>query len=322
MQNLKEVPKIVFMGNPVFAVPTMVRIHKEFPLQCVVTSPERPQGRGLKSKPQPVNEKAKELGIPVIEVDNLKDPNFIEHLQVIRPDIIVVLGFKILPAVVFEIARIATFNIHPSLLPKYRGPAPINWTIINGDTKTGITTFIIQKEVDKGNILIQKEIEIPEGLTAGDLEELLAPLCGEIAIETIYLLLSGNYQTIRQDDSQATKAPKIFPEQCQIDWNKSAKQVRNFIHGVSPEPGAWTIVSDKRLKIFRCEIIEVGHDFPSGTIVNLGKKLGFACEDGFVVPQELKFEGKKLMDQQAFFNGYAQRLVGECNSFRLSSKIS
>ncbi len=310
MQMENKNTKIVFMGTPEFAIPTLELLHKEFGVTAVVTLPDKPQGRGLLPKPTPVKTKADALGIPVLQPESLKSDDFISELEKFEPEIIVVVAFKILPPRVFNLAKIASFNVHPSLLPKYRGPAPINWTIINGERITGITTFVLQEEVDAGNIILQKEYEIPEDFTAGDLHDFLAPKCAELAVETCRRLISGNFELLRQDNFQATKAPKIFPEQCQIEWNKSPMEIRNFIHGVSPVPGAWTIFEGKRTKIFRCTAIELLHSFPLGTIHNLDGKLAFACNGGFIVPTELLIEGKRKMDAVGFFNGYAHRLGG------------
>lgn len=299
-----ENPRLVFMGTPEFAVPSLELLHNKFGIYYVVTNPDKPAGRRLKPLPSPVKVKAKELGIPTIEPTKLNEPNFVQQIREIEPDLIVVIAFKILPKEVFTIPKIASFNVHPSLLPKYRGPAPINWQIINGETKIGITTFLLQEQVDAGNLILQREYEIPDGWTAGELHDFLAPKCAEIASETCEILLSGNFNPIKQNEALATKAPKIYPEQCQIDWTLKARQVRNFIHGVSPTPGAWTIFKDKRFKIYRCDYIETLHSNDPGTFLVVSNKFAIACSDGYILPKQVQIEGKRVMNSEEFLNGY------------------
>lgn len=296
--------KIVFMGTPEFAVPSLEKIHREFGVSLVVTNPDKPAGRGLKPTPSPVKIKAMELGLPILQPETVKDPEFLEQIQKFAPDIIVVVAFKILPPEVFKSASIASFNVHPSLLPKYRGPAPINWQIINGEKETGLTTFVLQEEVDAGNIILQWKYPLPEGFTAGDLHNFLAPLAGDIAVETCRILLSGNFELKMQDNSLATKAPKIFPEQCRIDWNSKCESLRNFIHGVSPLPGAWTLLDGKRFKIFRCNFLIEPHNEELGRPILKGNSLLFPCSDGFIVPTEVQLEGKRKMTIKDFLLGY------------------
>lgn len=294
---------IVFMGTPEFSVPSLERINEEFGVRAVVTVPDKPQGRGQKLQPSPVKLKAIELKIPVLQPESLKDENFIKELQSYEPDIIVVIAFKILPAAVYKSAKIASFNVHASLLPKYRGAAPINWAIINGEKITGLTTFILQDKVDTGDMLLQRKINIPENATAGDLYNLMMPLAADLAVETCQLLISGNYTPIKQDDSLASPAPKIFPEQCKIDWNQDAKKLKNFIHGVSPDPGAWTIFDGKRLKILRCIASEMKND-EAGTFAIVENKFLINCSSGSINIIELQIEGKKVMNIKDFLNGY------------------
>lgn len=296
--------KIAFMGNPEFAVPTLELLHQNFRVSVVVTNPDKPSGRGLKLKPTPVKIKAIELGIPILQPTKLKDSDFIRQLKEIQPDIIVVVAFKILPVEVFSLATIASFNVHPSLLPKYRGPAPINWQIINGEMITGVTTFILQEQVDSGNILLQHNYEIPDGWTAGELNDFLARRGAELAVETCNILLSGNYSLIPQDEAKATKAPKIFPEQCQIDWTKSARVLRNFIHGVSPTPGAWTLFNGKRFKIYKCHFLEDTHNYNTGRFIQLNGRLAITCSNGFIFPIQVQIEGGKIVSSDDFLRGY------------------
>lgn len=300
----REETKIVFMGNPEFAIPALEKIHRNFGISLVVTNPDKPAGRGLKPTPTPVKIKAMELNIAVLQPEKLKDPSFHKQMKEISPDIIVVIAFKILPPEVFTTAKIASFNVHPSLLPKYRGPAPINWQIINGEKTTGLTTFILQERVDAGNIILQWEYPIPDGFTAGDLHDFLAPLAGDIAVETCRILLKGNFTLRKQEEQFATKAPKIFPYQCKINWEQDCISLHNFIHGVSPNPGAWTTLDGRRFKIFRCSYIIKQHNEPLGkAFVDSGKML-FPCLDGYIIPLEIQMEGRKVMTINDFLRGY------------------
>jgi len=300
----QEEVKIVFMGTPEFSVPALKKLNESFGVALVVTNPDKPAGRGLKPTPSPVKQTALELNIPILQPEKIKSSEFIEQIKQFAPDIIVVIAFKILPPEVFKSARIATFNVHPSLLPKYRGPAPINWQIINGEKETGLTTFILTEEVDAGNIILQWKYPLPDGMTAGDLHDFLAPLAGDIATETCRILINGNYTPIVQEVGLATKAPKIFPDQCQIDWNMDCLQLRNFIHGVSPSPGAWTLLKNKRFKIFRCEYKIERHNYELGKLIIQQNKLFFPCSNGYIIPKEVQLEGKRKCTAEEFIRGY------------------
>lgn len=291
------------MGTPEFAVPALEALNQKYAVRLVVTVPDKPQGRGLKIIPPDVKKKALELGIPVIQPDSLKSEDFINELNSIEPDIIVVIAFKILPEEVYSLAKKGAFNIHASLLPAYRGAAPINWAIINGEKKTGLTSFLLEKQVDTGSIILTREFEIPEGFTAGDLHDALKPIAAELAVETCDLLLSGNYILKPQDNSKVTKAPKLFPENCKIDWSLPAKKVRNFIHGTSPIPGAWTIWDGKRLKIFRATVTDYKEGIAGFFVIEDSKFLVFCGEDAIII-DELQLEGKKTMKTIDFLNGY------------------
>lgn len=294
--------RIVFMGTPHFAVPCLEALAKEFTLEAVVTVPDKKQGRGRQLKASPVKEKAQELAIEVLQPESLKDDAFINRLKEINPDIICVVAFRILPKEVYTIAKIASFNIHGSLLPKYRGAAPINWAIINGDKKTGLTSFILKEKVDTGSILLKKEIEIWENMTAGDLHDKMMPIAANLAVDTVNLIEKGDFVPLEQDDSLASAAPKIFREDCRIDWTKNQSEVINFIHGVSPIPGAWTLLGDKVLKIYRVEKAE-NFDSEEGKILIDRKSFRVQTNDGAVRLKELQIEGKKKMSIEDFLIG-------------------
>lgn len=301
------------MGTPEFAVPVLEKLHQELGVKAVVTVPDKPKGRGRKLSPSAVKIKALELGLPILQPEKLKDENFREELALFEPDIIVVVAFRILPPMIFNLSKIATFNIHASLLPKYRGAAPINWAIINGEKKTGLTTFLIEEKVDTGNILLQDEFEIPENFTAGDLHDFMMPRAARIAVTTCNMLLSSDYVLKKQVDDGATPAPKIFPADAYIDWSKPALQVKNFIHGFSPFPGARTNWNGKLLKILRAKVSSLDRKLVPGEYVIDGKGFFVACADGNIEITELQQEGKKPTDIKSFLNGYRGEKTGKFN---------
>jgi methionyl-tRNA formyltransferase len=296
-------PSIIFMGTPEFSVPALERIHAEFGVKAVVTVPDKPSGRGQKITSSAVKIKAQELGLPVLQPEKLKDPEFVDGLKGYNPDIIVVIAFRILPEDVYSLAKLGSFNIHGSLLPRYRGAAPINWTIIKGDKVTGLTSFILKKEVDTGDVLLRKEIPIPENATAGDLHDLMMPHAADLSVKTIELLLGGKYTGLPQDASLASPAPKIFPEQCKIDWSNDAYTVKNFIHGMSPIPGAWTIWNGKRFKIYRATL-NSGKTSEAGTYKISDNSFDVYCTNGSLSILEMQLEGKKTMKIRDFLAGY------------------
>ncbi len=303
-------PSIIFFGTPEFAVPTLEALNNEFGVEAVVTTPDKPKGRGRKLAPPPVKIKAEELGLPVYQPESLKDEAFLEEMRRIDPDIMAVVAFRIMPEELYSIAKNGAFNIHGSLLPAYRGAAPINWAIINGETKTGLTSFMLQKKVDTGNILMQTTVDIPDGATAGDLAEILMPLSASLAADTVNLIMKGNYRSYPQDASKATPAPKIFPEHARIKWNMHARDLRNFIHGMSPVPGAWTLWNGGRLKILRTEFTACGSGEP-GLFKIEGKRLLVNCLKGVLSVTELQLQGKRAMSIKDFLAGYRGEKEGK-----------
>jgi methionyl-tRNA formyltransferase len=295
-------PKIIFMGTPKFAVPTLKAINEEFGITAVVTAADKPSGRGQKPKQSEVKTAALELGLQVLQPDSLKSDEFVRQISEIEPDIIIVVAFRILPASVYTLAKLGAFNIHASLLPKFRGAAPINWAIINGERQSGLTTFLLNEKVDTGSVLIQMPVDISEDATAGDLHDILMELSPKAAIETCNMLLSGNFIPIKQNDSEATPAPKIFPEMCAIDWSKTATDVKNFIHGMSPYPGAWTTLESKRLKILKCRTSSA--DLPQGNCLFENGKMLIGCRNGSIELIEVQYEGRKSMTAADFINGW------------------
>ncbi|RCK73964.1 MAG: Methionyl-tRNA formyltransferase [Ignavibacteriae bacterium] len=296
--------RIVFMGTPEFAVPSLkILLENSYDIAAVVTAPDRPQGRGQKLDFSPVKKYSLEKKIRILQPEKLKDPEFVSTLRAISPDLIVVVAFRILPSEVFKLPPLGTFNLHASLLPKYRGAAPINWAIINGEKETGVTTFFIEESVDTGNIILQARVPIGENETAGELHDKLAEIGAEIVLHTVRLIEMGKVQPKPQDNSMATPAPKIFKENCRIDWNKSATDIHNLVRGLSPSPGAFTYYDDKVLKIYRTLPHNQQSNQEPGTIVMAEKKLIVATISGDIEILELQLEGKRKLTAEEFLRG-------------------
>lgn len=289
------------MGTPEFAVPSLESISKNYDVKAVVTVPDKQKGRGQKLSYSPVKEKALELGLNILQPNSLKDKDFIDNLKEIDPDIICVIAFRILPEEVFSIAKFASFNIHGSLLPKFRGAAPINRAIMAGEMKTGLTSFVLKKVVDTGDILLKKEVELTKDMTAGELHDLMMPIAAELSIETIKMINSGSYNLIEQDDSVASPAPKIFREECEILSVRNVIEAKNHIHGLSPYPAAFVIINGTEFKILKVreseEILKMGS-------FKIDKKFLLGFEGGSLEVLELKPQGKKVIDSKSFINGW------------------
>lgn len=296
-------PRIVFMGTPEFSVPTLQALHEHFEIPAVVTVPDKPKGRGQKMLPSPVKAAAEELGLRVLQPVSLKDEDFINELKVINADIFCIVAFRILPTAVFTLPRIASFNVHTSLLPKYRGAAPINWAVIKGEKKSGVTSFILDENIDTGNIVGTREVTIGDSMTAGELHDELMPLAAELAVETCEQLLSGDYQRLAQDDSLASPAPKIFREDCKIDFGLGAEDLKNFINGMSPIPGAWTEFEGKKVKLLKSEISEEIEIKPKHFLIKNDNFL-LQTSSGTVKVLVIQPEGKKVMQIRDFLAGY------------------
>jgi len=292
------------MGTPGFAVPSLKAIFGAgYEVAAVVTNQDEPQGRGLKVLPSAVKSAAVELGLKVIQVASLKEPEFIAKLKDLSPDVVVVVAFGILPREVFTIPKLGTFNLHASLLPKYRGAAPINWAIINGETETGVTTFFLDDKVDTGKIILQKKIQIGEDETAGELASRLSILGAETVVETIARIQNGNVKISEQDSALSTKAPKISREDCLIDWSKPVADVHNFIRGFSPEPGAYTFLNSKMVKVFKTRLTREASSLPAGTIKIESGRFLVSCSNEVVEVLELQSEGKKKLASSDFLRG-------------------
>ena len=299
--------RIIFMGTPEFAVQSLRRlVENNFPVVAVITAPDKPQGRGQKLTPSPVKVYAVENKIPVLQPTNLKSPDFVEELKSYKADLQVVVAFRMLPEVVWSMPARGTFNLHASLLPQYRGAAPINWAIINGETKTGVTTFFLRQEIDTGSIIRQASAPIQRTDTASILHDRLKELGGELVLETVQAIAAGDVQTKPQSDVGDLKpAPKIFKEMCEIDWNQPAERVRNFVRGLSSHPGAWTTFNGAVYKIHFAEIASgPSGDSDAGTIdTDQRTFLKVKTQDGWISILTFQPEGKTRMSVQDFFRG-------------------
>lgn len=307
--------RIVYMGNPDFAVrPLEIMLQHNYNVVAVVTGQDKPAGRGKKINESAVKVYAKEQNLPILQPESLKDEVFLQELQTLNIDLIVVVAFKMLPKVVWQIPKIGTINIHASLLPQYRGAAPINWAIINGEKKTGVTSFLINEVIDTGNILLQKEVAIADDETAGTLHDKLQESGSQLLLETLQLLENGKTQgidqkTMFQNESDLKPAPKIFKDTCKINWNDSTENINNHIRGFSPYPGAWTQIQKNNtisvFKIFVAHCIIENHTLPVGVIVNKNNSIAITTQDGFIQPIEIQIEGKRRMNIHDFLNGFS-----------------
>jgi len=307
--------RIIFMGTPEFAVPSLNRlVEAGYPPIAVVTGPDRPRGRGQKLSPTAVKRAAKRHGIDrILQPESVKDPAFAETIADLEPDIIVVVAFKILPPAVYEKARHGAFNLHGSLLPLYRGAAPINRAVMDGVEETGVTTFFLKPAVDTGNIILKKRMKVGSNETAGEVHDRMMHLGAEAVVETVQRITDGTVTTEPQEDSLASPAPKIFREDCGIPWEADAETVHNFIRGLSPYPGAWTYHEETLLKVFRSELSD-GSGAP-GEVLSVDGQLLVACGSGAVACTEAQQEGKRRMAAADFVNGYPI-----CVGDRLDSK--
>ena len=307
------------MGTPDFAVPSLqTLIASQHTVMAVVTAPDKPRGRGRQLSGTPVKAVAESHRIPVLQPESLRDDGFIQMLASFQADVFVVVAFKILPPSVFTLPSHGTFNLHASLLPRYRGAAPINWALINGDSETGVTTFIIREKVDTGNILLQEKAAITPDMTAGELHDILAMKGAGLVSRTVDLIASGKAVPDRQDDSLATPAPKIFRENCRIDWNRGASDVHNFIRGLSPHPAAWTMHGEKVIKLYRTQVCEQSHPGPAGSLIVDIRGLQVLCGSGALRILALQQEGRKTLPVMDFLRGYGLR-TGDYFGLRIST---
>lgn len=301
--------KVLFMGTPEFAVESLRKIHtSHYEIAAVITAPDRPAGRGKKLQSSAIKKYAIANGLQVLQPTNLKDPEFIKTIKIINAELFVVVAFRMLPEVVWSIPKKGTINLHASLLPNYRGAAPINWAIINGEKQTGVTTFFIEKEIDTGKIIHQKKVEIFEQDTAGTIHDKLMSEGANLLIQTIDSLSIGKNPSIDQlsmIDHELKKAPKINKQTGRIQWDKPKKVVNNLIRGLSPYPGAWTNIEiDNKqflFKIYKASCVK-GSSKPGFITIN-NNQLLIGCSDGYLKLAEIQLEGKKRMLAKEFVKG-------------------
>ena len=307
---MNENMRIVFMGTPDFAVASLrALVEKNLNIVGVITAPDKPAGRGRKIRTSSVKQYALEQGLPLLQPTNLKDPSFLDELESLKPDLQIVVAFRMLPEAVWKMPRLGTFNLHASLLPEYRGAAPINWAIINGETRTGVTTFFINEEIDTGAIIRQKEVEISRNETAGDLHDKLMVLGSLLVIETVELIAKGSVVPLEQKNARFKPAPKLNKENCRIDWTQPLESVYNQIRGLSPYPAAWTLLStdkgETECKILEASMLQEEHNLEPGTITASRKEIRVAVEKGYIKVERLQLSGKRKMDAISFLNGFA-----------------
>jgi methionyl-tRNA formyltransferase len=298
--------RIVFMGTPEFAVPSLeILVKNGFNVVAVVTVPDKPSGRGLKLTYSPVKEAALKLGLPVLQPEKLKSEEFINELKSYNANLQVVVAFRMLPESVWAMPSIGTFNLHGSLLPQYRGAAPINWAIINGEKETGVTTFFLKHEIDTGDILFKETEPISDEDNVGSVYERLMHKGANLVLKTVKAISEDNFSTTPQQMSGDVKmAPKIHKETCQINWNQSSQIIKNFIRGLSPYPAAWTSINDKNHKIYSVEILNENSNTQPGEFYSDGKKfIKVKTADGVLSIKELQMEGKKRMTAEEYLRG-------------------
>ena len=317
----KEDLRIVYMGTPDFAVEALRQlVEGGYNVVGVITMPDKPAGRGHKIQYSPVKQYALEQNLPLLQPEKLKDEAFVKALREWKADLQIVVAFRMLPEVVWNMPRLGTFNLHASLLPQYRGAAPINWAVINGDTETGITTFFLKHEIDTGEVIQQVRVPIADTDNVEVVHDKLMVLGGKLVVETVDAILNGEVKTIPQEEmaviGELRPAPKIFKDTCRIDWNQPAKKIYDFIRGLSPYPAAWSelITPDGEtvvVKVFESEKINESHQLSVGTVVTDGKKyMKVAVPDGFLSILSLQFPGKKRLKTDELLRGY--RLSDGC----------
>jgi len=304
--------RIVFMGTPEFATASLKKlVDAGCDIVGVITAPDKTAGRGLQLQQSAVKKYALEKGLHILQPEKLKNPEFLDELRSLKADLQVVVAFRMLPELVWNMPPMGSVNLHGSLLPQYRGAAPINWAVINGEKETGVTTFKLKHEIDTGDILLQESFPIGENETAGEVHDRMKDIGAELLLKTVEGLAEGSLTETPQNNKQQTTntqlkhAPKIFTETCRIDLSKTTAEVHNLIRGLSPFPGAFTIFNGKMLKIYKSEKQIVPAETKPGAFGSDKKTfLKFACADGYILVKELQLEGKKKMNVEEFLRGY------------------
>ncbi|MDO5968228.1 methionyl-tRNA formyltransferase [Flavivirga aquimarina] len=302
--------RIVFMGTPDFAVATLkALVENQYHIVGVITAPDKPAGRGRKLNESAVKLYAKEANLNILQPTNLKSDNFLDELKALKANLQIVVAFRMLPKVVWQMPEYGTFNLHASLLPNYRGAAPINWAIINGETKTGVSTFFIDEKIDTGNMILQEEVEIASDENVGSLYDKLMNIGSFLVLKTVDLIKKGDFKTTPQNASKDIKtAYKLNKDNCKIDWNESIDNIYNKIRGLSPYPAAWcTLINGDHeldIKIYHVDKEMTPHTKSIGTIVSNKKELKVAVTNGYIIINDIKLPGKRAMDIKSLLNGY------------------
>lgn len=308
--NKKDL-KIVFFGTPEFAAESLdAIIMNDFNVVGVVTMPDKIAGRGHKLYQSDVKRYAVEHNLNILQPEKLKAPDFLDSLKALDANLFIVIAFRMLPREVWQMPELGTFNLHASLLPKYRGAAPINRAVMNGDTETGVTTFFLKHEIDTGDMIMQRKIEIGAEDNVGNVHDRLMHLGAEMVVETVNAIVDGTLSTTPQPEGEFTPAPKIFKDDCKIDWNKDSRSIHNHVRGLSPYPAAWTVITEESGRPLECKIFETSLtndsccDCKAGAIKKDGKRMLVACNDKWLEIVSLQPAGKKRMEADAFLLGY------------------
>lgn len=301
--------RIVFMGTPSFAVGTLkALLDNSYNVVGIITAPDKLAGRGRKLNQSAVKKYALENNLTILQPTNLKDIGFLKKLNSLNANLQIVVAFRMLPKLVWQLPKHGTFNLHASLLPEYRGAAPINWAIINGEKKTGVSTFFIDEKIDTGQIILQEEVEIRKNETAGELHDKLMVLGSSLVVKTIKLIENNKIRTKKQPEKEEKAAPKIFKDTCKINWQVSRKKIYNKIRGLSPYPTAWTTLYNGEakieLKIYKVRKEKETHYLETGTVMGTKKELKIAVKKGFIIIDELQVSGKRKMSTQDLLNGF------------------
>lgn len=301
--------RIVFMGTPDFAVASLQKlVENEYNVIGVITAPDRPAGRGQKLRASAVKQYANSVNLPVLQPTNLKDSDFLEELKNLNADLQIIVAFRMLPKAVWDMPQYGTFNLHASLLPEYRGAAPINWAVINGETVTGNTTFFIDEKIDTGIVILQQKLNIGQNETAGELHDRLMLEGSNLVLQTVDLIAKGNVTTTPQPEKEEKTAYKLNKRNTKVNWGNEGIEIHNLIRGLSPYPSAWCFLNNKgkqvTIKILLARFEEGKHSFANGIVVVDSKKIKVAVQDGFVFIERIQLPGKKAMNAFSLLNGY------------------